>query len=153
VKLRIVLALLLLGASAFFAWQTYEARRQLDWKPAAGSVDSVWTQTIMVPPRPSLGQGLNSPRPVYRTWLSYSYKVNGNIYFAKGLGNRSDSQGRIIRIYYDPDHPERSTNDQPADSILLPVLAILLFAGGAAVGLGRRDRRAHTARRHHAHRH
>ncbi|HEX3531840.1 MAG TPA: DUF3592 domain-containing protein [Thermoanaerobaculia bacterium] len=151
-KLRIFLALLLLGAAAFFAWQAYQAREQLAWKSTAGSVNNVWTQTIVGPPRPSLFPGSNFPRYVHRTWLSYSYEVNGKTYFAKGLGSRGDSQGRIIRIYYDPDHPERSTNDQPADSILLPVLAILLFAGAAAVGLGRRDRSARTGR-HRAQQH
>lgn|GEM_PF-6471663 len=129
-KPRALLALSLLGASAFFAWQAYQERKRLTWRPTAGSISEVWPQPSVAPPRPRYDG----------TWIRYSYTVNGKTYFAKGFGYRGDSPGgRLLRIYYDPEHPDRSMNGPPVDSLALPAVAILLFAGGAAVGLERRD--------------
>ncbi len=131
----------------------------MTWTPTEGRVIDSWTETFVVPPRSTkFGQGSFVPRNQYVRWVSYWYEVNGKTYFAKELGSGGDWQGKIIRIYYDPSHPERSTSDQPVDSIFLPALTIILFAGGAGVGLSRFDGNAERRRRaragsRHAHRH
>ena len=148
-------AVILLGASLFFAWKAQRIGERRTWDSTYGQVTGTHKAQLEIPPRlqTRFGPPMTKPRVHTSVWTDYSYEVDGERFAGTWLESSRSSrrdeavrlwssrslQGETVLVYHDPDHPEQSALELPTGAVqkIALALSILLFAFGIFIGSGK----------------
>lgn len=133
-----LLSLILLGLSGVLAWHAFQGIWSFQTVP--GHLDGERTESV---PQPQV-KGRYGPlvAPVRNRdvpWITYSYDVGGKHYAHETLASLRPP-GDSLQVYYDPDHPERSSLRRPEPPVFSAGLAALALALAAIVAVQGRSR-------------